>query len=233
MPGERNRFVGIFNHSIQDKGVRIMPDYTKVIETLMEGNKENLQNLVKKALDDKVAAKDILDEGLIKGMDIVGEKMQEGEMFIPEVLRSAAAMNSALEILKPLLSAGDIRASGKVVIGTVKGDLHDIGKNLVKMMLETAGFEVVDLGVDVEPKGFVDAIKGNNSNVLALSALLTTTMPVMKQTVDAITEAGLRDGVKILIGGAPVTKQYADQIGADGYAADAGAASKLLKGMLG
>jgi len=210
-----------------------MPDYTKVIEALMEGNKENLQDLVKKALDDNVAAKDILNEGLIKGMDIVGEKMQAGEMFIPEVLRSATSMNIALEILKPLLSAGDITASGKVVIGTVKGDLHDIGKNLVKMMLETAGFEVVDLGVDVEPRGFVDAIKENNSNVLALSALLTTTMPVMKQTVDAITEAGLRDGVKIIIGGAPVTRQYADQIGADGYAADAGSAGKLLKGMLG
>jgi len=123
--------------------------------------------------------------------------------------------------------------SGKVVIGTVKGDLHDIGKNLVKMMLETAGFEVIDLGVDVEPKSFVDAVKENKMNVLALSALLTTTMPVMKQTVDAITEAGLRNDVKILVGGAPVTPQYADQIGADGYAADAGSATLLLKKLMG
>jgi len=209
-----------------------MPDYTKVIEALIAGDRENLKSLVKKALDDKVAAKDILNDGLIKGMDIVGEKMQAADMFIPEVLRSANAMNSAVELLKPLLSAGDFTASGKVVIGTVKGDLHDIGKNLVKMMLETAGFEVVDLGVDVDPRGFVDAIKGNNSNVLALSALLTTTMPVMKQTVDAITEAGLREGVKVIIGGAPVTREYAEQIGADGYAADAGSAGKLLKGLL-
>jgi 5-methyltetrahydrofolate--homocysteine methyltransferase len=209
-----------------------VPDFTKVIETLIAGDIKNLGALVKKAIDDKVAAKEILNDGLIKGMDIVGAKMQSGDMFIPEILRSAKAMSSAVELLRPFLAAGDMKTSGRVVIGTVKGDLHDIGKNLVKMMLQTAGFEVVDLGVDVEPKGFVDAIKGNNSNVLALSALLTTSMPVMKQTIDAVTEAGLRETVKILIGGAPVTKQYADQIGADGYAADAGSASMLLKRLL-
>jgi 5-methyltetrahydrofolate--homocysteine methyltransferase len=210
-----------------------MADFTQIIETLIAGDTASLEGLVKKALDDKIAAKEILDDGLIKGMDIIGEKMQSGDMFIPEVLRSANAMSSTLEILRPLLSAEDMSVSGKVVIGSVKGDLHDIGKNLVKMMLETAGFEVVDLGVDVEPKGFVDAIKGNNSNVLALSALLTTTMPVMKQTIDAIAEAGIRGDVKILVGGAPVTQQYADQIGADGYAADAGSASLLLKKLMG
>ncbi len=210
-----------------------MPDFTKTVEALIAGDIAGLKDLVNKALDDKIAAKEILNEGLIKGMDIVGDKMQSGDMFIPEVLRSANAMSQAVDILKPLLSAGDIRATGKVVIGTVKGDLHDIGKNLVKMMLETAGFEVVDLGVDVEPKSFVDAVKENKTNVLALSALLTTTMPVMKQTVDAITEAGLKDGVKIVVGGAPVTQQYADQIGADGYAADAGSACKLLKTLMG
>jgi 5-methyltetrahydrofolate--homocysteine methyltransferase len=210
-----------------------MPDFTKLIEALIAGDIESLGNLVKQALDDKVEAKQVLNEGLIKGMDIIGEKMQSGDMFIPEVLRSANAMSSALELLRPLLSAEDMSVSGKVVIGTVKGDLHDIGKNLVKMMLETAGFQVVDLGVDVEPKGFVDAVKENKTNVVALSALLTTTMPVMKQTVDALTEAGMRGDVKILVGGAPVTQQYADQIGADGYAADAGSAIILLKRLMG
>jgi 5-methyltetrahydrofolate--homocysteine methyltransferase len=210
-----------------------MADFTQLIETLIAGDTASLEGLVKKALDDKTAAKEILNDGLIKGMDIIGEKMQSGDMFIPEVLRSANAMSSTLEILRPLLSEEDMSASGKVVIGTVKGDLHDIGKNLVKMMLETAGFEVFDLGVDVEPKDFVDAVKEKKSNVVALSALLTTTMPVMKQTLDAITEAGLRGDVKILVGGAPVTQQYADQIGADGYAADAGSASLLLKRLLG
>ncbi len=210
-----------------------MADFTRIIEALIAGDTGSLEGLVKKALDDKVAAKEILDDGLIKGMDIIGEKMQSGDMFIPEVLRSANAMSSALEILRPLLSAEDMSVSGKVVIGTVKGDLHDIGKNLVKMMLETAGFQVFDLGVDVEPKGFVDAVKEHKTNVVALSALLTTTMPVMKQTVDAITEAGVRGDVKILVGGAPVTQAFADQIGADGYAADAGSASLLLKRLLG
>jgi 5-methyltetrahydrofolate--homocysteine methyltransferase len=209
-----------------------MADFTQIIETLMAGDTGNLEGLVQKALDDKIAAKEILDDGLIKGMDIIGEKMQSGDMFIPEVLRSATAMSSALELLRPLLSAEEMSASGRVVIGTVKGDLHDIGKNLVKMMLETAGFEVFDLGVDVEPKGFVDAVKENQSTIVALSALLTTTMPVMKQTVDAITEAGMRGDVKILIGGAPVTQAYADQIGADGYAADAGSATLLLKKLM-
>jgi len=210
-----------------------MADFTQIIETLIAGDSGALEGLVKKALDDKLAAKEVLNDGLIKGMDIIGEKMQSGDMFIPEVLRSANAMSSALELLRPLLSDEDMSVSGKVVIGTVKGDLHDIGKNLVKMMLETAGFEVIDLGVDVEPKSFVDAVKENKMNVLALSALLTTTMPVMKQTVDAITEAGLRNDVKILVGGAPVTPQYADQIGADGYAADAGSATLLLKKLMG
>jgi 5-methyltetrahydrofolate--homocysteine methyltransferase len=209
-----------------------MADFRQIIEVLIAGDTGSLEDLVKKALDDKVTAKEILDDGLIKGMDIIGEKMQSGDMFIPEVLRSANAMSSALEILRPLLSAEDMSVSGKVVIGTVKGDLHDIGKNLVKMMLETAGFQVFDLGVDVEPKGFVDAVKEHKTNVVALSALLTTTMPVMRQTVDAITEAGVRGDVKILVGGAPVTQDFADQIGADGYAADAGSASLLLKRLL-
>jgi 5-methyltetrahydrofolate--homocysteine methyltransferase len=210
-----------------------MPDLKTIIDALMGGDIEKLTDLVKKALDDGIAPKDVLNDGFTKGMDIIGEKMQTGEMFIPEVLRSANAMKSGVDILKPLLSVEDISAAGKVVIGTVKGDLHDIGKNLVKLMLESAGFEVVDLGVDVEPQVFIDAIKENNANILALSALLTTTMNVMKETVDAIVEAGQRDNIKIIIGGAPVTQKFADEIGADGYAPDGGSACKRLKEMMG
>jgi len=210
-----------------------MTDLNTIIDALIIGEIGNLTDLVKKALDDGIAPKDILNNGFNKGMDIVGEKMQTGEMFIPEVLRSANAMKAAVEILKPLLSAGDVTSSGKVVIGTVKGDLHDIGKNLVKLMLESAGFEVIDLGVDVEPEVFINAIKENNANIVALSALLTTTMNVMKETVDALVEAGQRDNVKIIIGGAPVTQKFADEIGADGYASDGGAACKRLKEMVG
>ena len=209
-----------------------MADLNTIIDTLIGGDSDKLNDLVKKTLDDGIAPKDILTEGFTKGMDIIGEKMQTGEMFIPEVLRSANAMKAGVDILKPLLSADDINAAGKVVIGTVKGDLHDIGKNLVKLMLESAGFDVVDLGVDVEPQVFVDAIRENNANALALSALLTTTMNVMKETVDAVAEAGQRENVKIIIGGAPVTQKFADEIGADGYAADGGAACTRLKELI-
>ena len=150
-------------------------------------------------------------------------------MFIPEVLMPAKAMSAAVEILKPLLSAEDARAAGKVVMGTAKGDLHDIGKNLVLMMLESAGFEVINLGVDVAPEKFVEAVRKNDATIVGISALLTTTMGAMKDTIDALTEAGYRNKVKVIIGGALVTQKYADEIGADGYAADAGSASKLAK----
>jgi len=166
-------------------------------------------------------------------MDIVGEKMETGDMFIPEVLRSAKVMGVAVEILKPLLGADDITGKGKVVIGTVKGDLHDIGKNLVSMMIESAGFEVSDLGADVPPKRFVEEINNRkNVDILCLSALLTTTMPMMKKTIDVLAENGLKDHVKIMVGGAPVTQKFADEIGADGYAPDAGSAVKLVKTLL-
>ena len=210
-----------------------MADLTNIINTLIEGDKEKLGELVQSALAEDVSAKDILDDGLVKGMEIVGAKMESCDMYIPEVLRSAGAMSGAVEILKPLLTAEELSASGTVVIGTVKGDLHDMGKNLVKLMLESAGFEVVDLGVDVDVEAFIDAVKESGANILALSALLTTTMPVMKRTVEAAVEEGLRDGLKIVVGGAPVTQKFADDIGADGYAADAGAAGKLLKSMMG
>lgn len=209
-----------------------MAEMSKITETLMEGDGETLVQLVSEALEQGRAAADILNDDLIGGMDLIGEKMGSGEMFIPEVLMTAHAMGMAVEILKPLLGDGEASSAGKIVIGTVKGDLHDIGKNLVVMMLESAGFEVIDLGVDVEPEIFVDAIKDNQPDILGLSALLTTTMPMLKKTVETVINSGLRNSIKIIIGGAPVSQKYADEIGVDGYAPDAGSASKLAKAML-
>ena len=209
-----------------------MSDLRRINEALIAMNEKKVKELVREALDKGVLAKEILNEGLIPGMDIVGEKMESGDMFIPEVLMSAKAMSAAVEILKPLLGDEGLTAAGKVVIGTVKGDLHDTGKNLVVMMLESAGFEVHNLGVDIGPEDFVKAIKEKEPDLLALSALLTTTMSVMTQTIDAVTESGLRERVKVMIGGAPVTQKFADEIGADGYAPDAGSANKLAKALL-
>jgi len=208
-----------------------MSDLNTITETLISGDGEQLEKLVQNALDAGMAANEILQKSLLPGMDIVGEKMESGDMFIPEVLMAAQAMSGAVEILKPLLAEGESTSAGTVVIGTVKGDLHDIGKNLVVMMMESAGFNVIDLGVDVEPEKFVEAIKQNNPKIVGLSALLTTTMPMMKKSIEAIKESGLRDSVRILVGGAPVNKAFADEIGADGYAPDAGSASKMAKAM--
>jgi len=209
-----------------------MFDANVMIEKLIAGDEAALVPMVKDALDGGTQAKEILNQGLIAGMDIVGEKMENEDMFIPEVLMAAKAMGACVEILKPLLSEEDNLSRGTVVIGTVKGDLHDIGKNLVAMMLGSAGFEIINLGVDIAPDQFVAGVKDNNANMVCLSALLTTTMPMMKETIDAFSESGIRDQVKILIGGAPVTQAYAEDIGADGFAPDAGAASKLAKSML-
>lgn len=206
-----------------------MADLDAIKDALVACDQNKLKSLVETALADGVPAGDILNKGLISGMDIVGEKMKSGEMFIPEVLMTAMAMSTCVEILKPHL--GDEEGSGKanVIVGTVKGDLHDIGKNLVSMMLESAGLTVYDLGVDIAPEEFVKQISEKNASIVCLSALLTTTMPMMKQTIEAITEAGLRDQVKIMVGGAPVTQAFADEIAADGYAPDAGSAAKLAK----
>jgi len=206
-----------------------MADMNAITQALISGDMNQVTHLVQKAVDENVTPKSILNEGLIKGMDIVGERMQEGDMFIPEVLMSAKVMSAAVTILKPLLGEGESALSGKVVIGTVKGDMHDIGKNLVTMMLESVGFEITDLGVDVPPEQFVQAVKDHQPQIVGLSALLTTTMPMMQATVDALTESDLRDHIKVIIGGAPVTQKFADEIGADGYAPDAGSASKLAK----
>ena len=172
----------------------------------------------------------ILDQGLIGALDVVGKKFSEGEMFVPEMLQAARAMKAGLEVLKPYLSSESIASKGTIIIGTVKGDLHDIGKNLVAMMMEGAGFNVVDLGVDVDADKFVKAASEHNADVLGLSALLTTTMPAMEDTVAAIKEAGL--AVRTIIGGAPVTETFADQIGADGYSDDAPGAVELARKLM-
>ncbi len=209
-----------------------MADYQPIIDALLSLDRDAVLSQIQQRLDAGEDAQAILDNGLIAGMDIIGEKMENGDMFIPEVLMAAQTMAAGVEILQPQLVEDESSAKGKVIIGTVKGDLHDIGKNLVSMMMESAGLEVTDLGVDAEPAKFIDAIKEKKPKIVALSALLTTTMPMMKGTVDAISEAGLRDSVKIMVGGAPVTQKFADEIGADGYAADAGSAAKMAKGML-
>jgi len=209
-----------------------MFDSKTIIDALVGCDEPKVLKLVQDGLDEGVAAKEILNQGLIAGMDVVGEKMENEDMFIPEVLMAAKVMSAAVVILKPLLAAEDMSAMGRVIIGTVKGDLHDIGKNLVAMMLESAGFEVYNLGVDISPDKFVSEVNEKNANMVCLSALLTTTMPMMKQTIDAVVESGLRDRVKIMVGGAPVTKIYANEIGADGYAPDAGSATKLAKTLL-
>jgi len=209
-----------------------MSDLQAITKTLITGDVKKLQELVQEALAARVPANDILQKGLIAGMDIVGEKMQSGDLFIPEVLMAARAMSISVEILKPLLAEGEATSAGKVIIGTVKGDLHDIGKNLVVMMIESAGFEVIDLGVDVEPDMFVKAIKENKPSLVGLSALLTTTMPMMRKSIESIEESGLRDSLNIIVGGAPVSQSFADEIGANGYAADAGSAVKLAKTLI-
>lgn len=209
-----------------------MADFENIIKGLVECDEDQVMRLVKKGLDQGVSAQEILSQGLIAGMDIVGDKMENGDMFIPEVLRAAQIMSQAVEELKPLLSEDSNRAKGKVLIGTVQGDLHDIGKNLVSMMLESAGMEVHNLGVDISPDRFVEEIKDKKPNILCLSALLTTTMPMMKSTIEAIKNNGLRDNLSIMVGGAPVTQAFADEIGADGWAPDAGSATKLAKRLI-
>jgi 5-methyltetrahydrofolate--homocysteine methyltransferase len=204
----------------------------KIYQAVLEGDLDTTVKEVKVALESNVPAPEILQRGLIASMSEVGRLFEEGEYYVPEMLVAARAMQAGLEILKPVLVEAGVEPVGKVVIGTVKGDLHDIGKNLVSMMLEGAGFAVRDLGVDVAPEKFVAAVQ-EGTDILGLSALLTTTMPSMVNTIQAIEQAGLRNRVKIIVGGAPVTADYAKSIGADGYAADAGQAAKLAKSLIG
>ena len=200
-----------------------------IFNAVLEGNMPETTAGVQTALENGVGAALILHEALIPAMSEVGRLFEEGEYFVPEMLIAARAMQAGLKILKPLLVEENVQFSGKIAIGTVKGDLHDIGKNLVAMMLEGAGFEIIDLGTDVSPEKFIESIANDNVDIVAMSALLTTTMPSMAATIQAINEAGLRDEVKVIIGGAPVTTDYADSIGADGYAPDASQAATLAK----
>ncbi len=192
---------------------------------LQAGKAKDVKALVQQAIDEGIPAKQILEEGLLSGMSVIGEKFKNNEIFVPEVLIAARAMNMGASLLKPLLAESGVKATGKACIGTVKGDLHNIGKNLVKMMLEGKGLEVIDLGTDVSPEAFVKAAQEENCQIICCSALLTTTMGVMGEVVKAVTDAGLRDKVKIMIGGAPVAEAFCRQIGADAYTPDAASAA--------
>lgn len=199
----------------------------EIAELLESGKSKATKELVQKAIDEGVDPQDILKEGLLGGMSSIGEKFKKNEVFVPEVLMAARAMNQSIELLKPLLAEAGVESVGKVCIGTVQGDLHDIGKNLVKMMLEGKGFEVIDLGTDVAPETFVNAAIENNCDIICCSALLTTTMHVMEDVVKAAEAAGIHDRVKIMIGGAPINEEFCKQIGADGYTVDAASAADM------
>lgn len=211
-----------------------MEDLIKAIQAgVISGDKDEVETKVQQALQSNLQAEDILSNGLIAAMKEVGDRFEAGDFYVPEMLIAARAMQSGLALLKPLLLESGIQSMGKVVVGTVKGDLHDIGKNLVAMMLEGAGFEIIDLGTDVSVEKFVSAAKEQRANLVGMSALLTTTMGNMKAVVSGLKEAGIRENVKVMIGGAPVTEAYAKEIGADGFAPDASRAVSLAKTLMG
>lgn len=202
-------------------------------QVVITGNAEQVKVLTQKLVDEGLSALDIINKGLISGMGVVGERFKKGDMYVPEVLVAARAMKAGMEIVQPLLKEGEVTSGGKVLLGTVKGDLHDIGKNLVGMMIESQGFDVVDMGVDISPEVFAQKVREEEPHVLGLSALLTTTMLSMKETIEVLREEGLRDKVKIIVGGAPVTSDFAQEIGADGYAPDAASAAELVEKLVG
>lgn len=207
-----------------------MSEILEVISSaIIKGKKDEIRELTQDALNGGSSAQDILYKGLMPGMDYVSVQFKAGDMFVPEVMRSARTMNNSMDILKPLLAETGVQMIGKILLGTVKGDLHDIGKNLVGMMCKGAGFDVTDLGINVEPETFVEAVKESKADIVGMSALLTTTMQSMGNTIKALEEAGVRDQVKIMIGGAPVNQSFADKIGADGYAPDAAMAADVAK----
>lgn len=205
----------------------------ELFTAVLEGNAPSAKTLTQQLLDAGTNPQELLDKAMIPAMDEVGRRFEANEYFVPELLISARAMKGAMELVKPLLAAGGMQPVARVAIGTVKGDLHDIGKNLVAAMLEGGGFEVIDLGVDVSPEKFIEAVKSKNASLLALSALLTTTMPLMGTTIKALEEAGVRKQVKVIIGGAPITRQYAEQIGADGYSDNANGAVAIARSLAG
>jgi len=210
-----------------------MSNFKVLSEAVVKGDIKAAVAETQSALDAGESAQDILDNGLIATMNEVGERFSKGLVFVPQMLRSAKAVQECTKLLKPFFQEGDITSKGKVLIGTVKGDLHDIGKNLVSMMMEGAGFTITDLGVDVSPEKFVQKTQEVEPDIVAMSALLSTTMPAMPQTIEALQEAGLRDKVKVMIGGAPVTEKYAQKITADSYGSDAGSAVSKAKELLG
>ena len=209
------------------------PVIKEIFDSILEGSQKVTVVKVQAALDAGINPGVILNDGMVAAMAEVGRLFEEGEYFVPEMLIAARAMQNGLAVLKPFLASANVKSQGKVVAGTVKGDLHDIGKNLVCMMLEGSAFEIVDLGSDVTPEKFVEAVRSTGADVICMSALLTTTMPNMKTTIEALKTAGLRDRVKVMVGGAPLTDQYAREIGADGYAADASRAVALAKSLVG
>ena len=210
-----------------------MGEYKALMESVIKGDMKAAPAETQKSLDAGDSARSILDNGLIIAMDEVGERYSKGLIFVPQMLRSAKTMQECMKVLQPFFKEGDVTSKGKVLIGTVKGDLHDIGKNLVSMMMEGAGFTITDLGVDVSPDSFVQKAKEVEPDIVAMSALLSTTMPSMPKTIDALKKAGIRAKVKIMIGGAPVTDKYAYEIKADSYASDAGSAVSKAKDLLG
>lgn len=210
-----------------------MSDFKTLIESVIKGDIKTAMAETQGALDAGSQARDILDKGLIAAMDEVGDRFSKGLTFVPQMLRSARTMQECMKLLQPFFKEGDITSKGKVLIGTVKGDLHDIGKNLVAMMMEGAGFTITDLGVDVSPEKFTQKAQEIEPDIVAMSALLSTTMPAMPQVIEALQKAGLRDKVQVMIGGAPVTEKYAQQIAADAYASDAGSAVSKAKELLG
>jgi 5-methyltetrahydrofolate--homocysteine methyltransferase len=206
--------------------------FNEISQRLIAGDIANVRDLTQKAMDAGISAQDILHKGLLPGMDVVGQRFKENLIYIPEVVLAAKAMHAGMDLLRPHLEAGQMGPSATVVIGTVQGDLHDIGKNLVTMMLKGAGFEVIDLGIDVKPERFAQQVAESKADILALSALLTTSMPSIKRTLDLLSEKGLRCGLITMVGGAPVTQAYADEIGADGYAQNASLAVDKAKELL-
>lgn len=207
-----------------------MASFDSIAQSVIDGRESHVKEKVQEMINAGTAPLDIINQGLIAGMNIVGARFKVGDMFVPEVLMSAKSMASGIALVKPLIADKDIPSMGKIVIGTVKGDLHDIGKNLVGMLLESGGFTVVNLGIDIAPETFVEAVKQHNADIVAMSALLTTTMPAMKDTIKLMKEEGLN--VKCIVGGAPISKEFADEIGADGFAPDAASAVDLCKELL-
>jgi 5-methyltetrahydrofolate--homocysteine methyltransferase len=209
-----------------------MANLDEIKESLIKGKAPIVKELTQKAVNEGVPVEQILNGGLIAGMAVIGERFKKNEIYVPEVLIAARAMHAGMAILKPLLAASGVKPIATIVLGTVKGDLHDIGKNLVGMMLEGAGFKVVDAGIDVSAEKFVEVVTKENAKIIAMSALLTTTMPMMKTVVDGLAAAGLKGKIKTMIGGAPVTQKYAEEIGADGYGKDASSAVDVAKSLV-